>query len=153
VTASGVVTTINATNSSTSVPIDPFLSADGTDLYFSRNNDGEYSLAYASRGDTTQAFGAPKTLFSDARNPVLSADRLTLYYTVAQKHIYRAKRSSVATPFAAGTFVAELEADVDAGGASLAQSPASVSPDGCTLYFLSNRVGKAFRAYRVRRGQ
>lgn len=152
-TSAGAVASINQGNTSTYVPLEPFLSAEGTDLYFVRNSDGEYTLSYASRGDVTQAFGPPKALFVNASSPVLSTDRLRLYYAVSQKEIYVTKRASAGAPFPAGTALFELSADVDAGGVVLSQLPSGLSTDGCTLYFLSNRVGKAFRAYRARRGQ
>lgn len=146
------VASINQGNNATNTTSDPFLSADGTDLYFVRNIDGEYTLHYASRGDVTQPFGAPSTLLANATSPVLSAGRLRLFYSVAQKEIYQAKRASAGAPFPAGTSLLERSADVDTGGLVLAQYASGLSPDGCTLYFLSNRVGKAFRAYRARRG-
>ena len=122
-----------------------FLTADGKSIYFSSNRAGglgDEDIMVADLG-TDGSFGTPRfvtELASSAQdaNPVLTADGLVIYFSsqrsgVGQAEIYMAARSTVNASFGTPVPVAELN--------SAAQDwPASVSADGCTLYFCSERM-------------
>ncbi len=150
-TAGGPMAAVNA---NAPAILDPYLSPDGTTLYFTAFDPeaGQYMLSLASRGDTSQAFGGIKSFLTDARSAVLSADGLTLYYAnvTSRERIFVTKRAQLGAPFSAGALVAELDTSE---AAVLNQMPSAVSADGCTLYFVSTRGGKAYGAYRATRGK
>jgi Tol biopolymer transport system component len=149
--AAGALAAINATSAAV---LDPHLSQDGTVLYFTTFDPdaGQYILSVASRSDTSQPFGGVKSLFVDARSAVLSPDGLVLYYAsvAGRERIFVTTRAQVGAPFPPGAIVPELDVSE---AAVLNQMPMSLSPDGCTLYFVSTRGGKAYGAYRATRGK
>ena len=143
----------------------PYLSYDERELYFVRRpSDGELNstdseLWIAPRsGDT---FGAPVAIdelnrasVAD-RSPVLSADGLRLYFASNRPtgsgpdDIYMATRPRVGGRFDQPVPVSELNT-------SSRERPNWISPDDCTLYFASDRLGTnggtdVWRAERERR--
>lgn len=116
----------------------PFLVADGLELFWNVSVDGGFEMLHAVRG-TGGSFGAPETagLGNPSSNPVLSRDGLTIFYAVgsgADIEIWTAHRSARGAPFIDATRVAELSSPVR-------DVPQWLSPDGCRLYFMSNREG------------
>jgi Tol biopolymer transport system component len=113
----------------------PFVTGDGSRLYFSSDKD-----IVVSTRDSSGAFGvatpvaAVNTLGNETA-PVLTPDERTIYFA---RHIgddpaaiMRATRTTTADGFGEPQIVAELETPgVD--------FPQAVSADGCTLYFTSN---------------
>lgn len=73
--------------------------------------------------------------------PLLTADALTLYYGQADAggvfHVFRSTRASTATPFVNPVQVT----DFDSGDAN--DTPGWLSPDGCRMYFTSDRSGNS----------
>ena len=86
-------------------------------------------------------------------SPVLTTDGLTLYFASTRplgedRRIWRARRSSSNSPFAAPTLVPEL-----APTPNLFLGPTSISADQCELYFHRLELSGAgsFKIYRARR--
>jgi Tol biopolymer transport system component len=121
-----------------------FLTADGKSIYFSSNRPGlgGEDIYVASIG-TDGSFGTPSlvTELSSAvqdADPVLTPDGLVVYISsqrsgVGQAEIYRATRATVNDRFGTPLPVTELNS-------SSQDYPVSVSADGCTLYFCSERT-------------
>jgi Tol biopolymer transport system component len=113
----------------------PALSADKLTLYFESSRSGNFDLYRATRDTTHDDFGAVTPLAAlntgfDERDPNLSADQLTLYFTnnkYAAPWLFRATRNSPTEEFTASDQVNEL------AGLSLA-GPALRS-DGGELFF------------------
>ena len=128
--------------------VSPWLSSDGTQIYFGSGrtgglggNDiyvGDLSTAGASNAIDLTAVNSA----ADDASPVLSRDGLTLYFASKRADpaargnddIWIARRAAVGDPFGAPATVAELNS-------AAADGPRWLSPDGCTLYFTSDRNG------------
>lgn len=122
----------------------PVPSVDGQALYFNRtaNNSSSTYLWRATLGPT--GFGSPVMVdeldTGDAMNATLSADGLTIYFTsnraggVGSGDIWVATRANTSKPFGQIT-------DVGAINSISAELTGWISPDGCRLYFWSNRSG------------
>ena len=130
----------------------PYFTSDGSELWFASNRSStSFDLWHASY--TNGTFGTPAaeteldTPLGDEEHPVLSADKLTIYFGVDAAgdggtkdwDIVAAKRTSAAVAFGAPLPVAELNS---------AQSdyPAWISPDSCRFYLTRN--GALLRATR-----
>jgi WD40 repeat protein len=126
----------------------PYVTADGTLLYFATNRDGGsggfdiWRAAFVAGVPTAPAvLGGVNSDVGDFQ-PVLSADGLVLYFASSRaalpargnRDIWMATRSSPVDPFGAPTNVEEL--NTTAG-----EAPVWLSPDGCALYFSSDRPG------------
>jgi hypothetical protein len=109
-----------------------------------------YSIFSTSRSNTSSAFGALTQVTAldsvgagyGPEAPVVTADGLTLYFvngTTGDYDIWVSTRSNVSAAFGAPQLVA-APVNVNGGGAG-EDSPVWVSPDGTTLYFMSNRAG------------
>ncbi len=117
----------------------PALNLDASVLYFAAADAGSYRLWSApmtpvGAGTATPLVGAVNGL--GERFPTPSADDLTVYFMrvvdgIKDNDIWVAERTSVGAPFTAHV-VAELR--TDAG-----ESPSWLSPNGCSLYFTSDR--------------
>lgn len=134
----------------------PFVTPDGTSLYFSSNRAGSF-LLYQSLA-AGAAFGAP-TLVPGLGSgnpsavdtaPVLSADLLTIYFAStrvdAGSNAYDllvARRTTPTGTFATATPVTELN-DANTG---VSDVPSWLSADGCRLYMTSDRAGGSFDVY------
>lgn len=133
----------SSVNNSSRAQIDPYLRADGKELFFHRYNPGNsndrgdiFSAtidgATASTAQAVAAINSP----ADDRYPVVTADGLTIFWGSDRTDlggkgltdIYTAKRSSPTAAFTDVKNVAELASTAD-------ERPAWVSPDGCRLYF------------------
>ncbi len=94
----------------------PALSADKRTLFFESNRAGSRDLYVATRTSLEEDFGPPAELdatssFADDRDPTLSDDGDTLYFTSDRDGppvLYRAIRSSASEAFGAATQVSEL---------------------------------------------
>ncbi len=135
-----------------------WLSADALGAFTSgirpKDAGAPYSIYSVSRPAVDAAFG-PLTPISalDAigtgygpEGPVVTADGLMLYFvngTTGDYDVWVATRSSVSVSFGAPQLVA---APINFNGGGVGEdSPAWVSPDGTTLYFMSNRTGSSGR--------
>ncbi len=132
---------------STSDDVSPFVAADDTEIWFasgrSSSSTSFSSIFHATRQG--QTFQTPtkvselETSSSSQITPVLSADRLTIYFgrsDAKQSDIYVAQRATVQDPFSTPVAVTELNTpDNDA--------PGWLSRDQCRLYFSSNRPSGA----------
>jgi hypothetical protein len=120
----------------------PFLSADGTELFYSSLRGGAQSadIFRASR-QADGGFGDPKpldsvnTLGGEESSPVLSADGLTLYFTSDRNFssvpkIFVARRAVAGAAFNLPVVVSELDN-------GLVRNAGWLSPDQCRLYFQS----------------
>jgi Tol biopolymer transport system component len=127
--------------STTTEEFHSYVRPDGKVLYYAAAlATGNFDLYEASV--TASGVGSPKPLTTlntaDAEAyPVISADGLTIFFDRTNSHdgdIWVAHRATVDAVFAAPTPVAELN------GAST-ETPTWLSPDGCSLYFGSDRSG------------
>lgn len=106
---------------------DPFVSPDGSALYFSSNGKGgaagiyRVALSGMSAGPPT-----PVVLGSDKRFPLVTPDERTIYFA-ADKDIWTMTRASREMPFSGPTRLSELSTSDYA-------IPQSLSSDGCRLY-------------------
>lgn len=125
---------------------EPFRTADG--LYFGSTRGNGIASLFEAWG-SGPAFGAPLWLGSleavaaptAYENPVPSADGLTIYFgaepTGARaKDIWVAHRSSPGARFDPPRLVTALNTDAF-------ENPSWLSPDGCHLYFMTDRAGAA----------
>lgn len=126
---------------------DPFPSADGLRLYFCRANEvfGESRIYLATRPSTQQAFsaGQPLSDIADAANqanPVLTADERVIVFNserpggVGAFDIWYSVRATPTAPFSSPKLVPNVNSAAYEGELYL-------SPDGCVLYFASDRPG------------
>ena len=113
----------------------PALSADKLTLLFESDRMGTRDLFEATRSSTGQAFGAGASIvaintLASERDPTLSMDGLTLYFTsdrTGAPRLYRSTRSSLADAFGAPVEVSEL--------AQVALQDPAVSADGNELFY------------------
>jgi hypothetical protein len=116
---------------------EPYLSADGLELFFARNvTPGKSEILRSVR--SAGAFGAPEAVSElntpdDETLPVISLDKLTIYLGsnrggAAVADIYKATRPKASGPFSTPTIVSELVSTTE-------QRPSWISPDGCRLYY------------------
>jgi hypothetical protein len=125
---------------------DPFITASGKSIYFVTSRGGSIDIySAAAKGDTFGEFEGPSAdplkavNTGDTENkPTPSSDELKLFYGkrvgTAKDDIWLATRASADAPFAAGSAVPELNSESS-------DAPTWLSPDGCRLYFISNRPG------------
>jgi Tol biopolymer transport system component len=127
----------------------PWPSSDGLELYFASYRPGGLGgsdLWVATRSSPTSSFAAPVDLATvssttNDREPSLSADGLTLYFTSEDRaggpgsvDIWRATRPDVASAFGSPAPVLELDTT------SADRTPA-ISTSGLTICFGSDRPG------------
>ena len=129
--------------------LDPFVTADGTALYFDSARDGTALHLYVAFRQGNAPFGTPQplmTLHTSAidGHPVVSQDGLRIYWSSTRPDggaqggnktdIWTATRSSTAGAFDMATRVPELSSTSN-------ESPSWLAPDGCTIYLQSDRSG------------
>jgi hypothetical protein len=130
---------------------DPFVTANGSILYFVSNRPGgtgSYDIYKAVRRndgsfDLPHPVSELNTPDLDA-HPMLTADGLTIYWTSTRAHggaqgegdLWSATRSSISEPFVNPTPVRELNSDHNDSGTWIA-------PDGCRIYLATDRLGDA----------
>ena len=126
----------------------PFLSHDGLTLYFASDRaggSGSRDIMLATRPDTSSPFGAPTWLDSVNRpafdqQPSLTPDELFMVFTSTRTggagdyDLWTAERADRGDAFSTPTNLAELNTSARELGASM-------SADGLSLYFTSNRSG------------
>jgi len=147
----GVAATVNATDTK-QIDGQPFLTADGTELWFvsSRAGLGVYHIWHAARtsgGFTTPAIVPELNSSSEDWLPTLSADRLTVYFASTRPaagtkggfETWRSHRSTVNDGFREPTLVDELNTAGDEGVTWL-------SADNCRVYGASSVTG-LYRLY------
>lgn len=115
---------------------EPYLSADGKELWFNRSaatgpGDIFHSVAQAGGWGPPVAV-AELNSTADETLPVISADGGTIYFASNRDGkvagIWKASRAHATDPFSLPTKVTELEAAVE-------QHPSWLSLDGCRLYY------------------
>jgi hypothetical protein len=120
----------------------PYIRADNLALYFASNRLGSDDLFVAPR--VNGSFVAPTYLAkintgASERTPVVSPDDRTLYFASDRSgnyDVYVSTRAQPTDPFGAPNPVAELDTPS-------VEMPDWISPDGCTMYFRSDRAGGA----------
>jgi Tol biopolymer transport system component len=131
---------------STGTELDPFISADGSTLYFdSTQATGAALHLYVALRQPSGSFATPQALtaFNTSAvdgHPVLSPDGLTLYWSSTRTDdgpkggtdIWSARRTSTAGEFAGLAPVAELNSPMN-------ESMSWVSPDSCMVLLQSDR--------------
>lgn len=122
---------------------DPFVSSDGSTLYWwVRSSDG-FDIFRATRGGA--GFSAPSLvaeLQSDGNDShlVVTSDGLTAMFGSSRpggaggRDVYRTTRPSLADPFSPPVYVAEVSSEAD-------DQPTWLADDGCVLYLSSDRGG------------
>jgi hypothetical protein len=136
---------------------EPYALGNGSVVYFTREPSGATSrdLYRASANGMTWDLAQVPGVSSNANegHPVVSNDELVLYFSHAvldgPADIYMAIRDDVGAAFSNGLPVVELSGATDAGAPS-DERPTWLSPDRCTLLFVSNRSG-SYRAYSASR--
>ena len=130
-----------------SLDAQPFLRADGNELWFisDHNASGGANYIWHASGSGV-SFGSPVAATElntyQSGLPSLSTDGLTIYFTTARPSgagkgdIWTASRSSVSDAFTNIRSVWELNTSAD-------EEMGSLSPDGCRIYFSSDRGGGA----------
>lgn len=133
----GPVLDPNVNASSTDADSTPFLTADGTQLWFSSTRSSANfvsSIWYATREGRSFTTPRQEPAFAQGSfsNPVLSADRLTIYVFggLAPSAVWRSHRETTAAAFPAPVPVNEL-----AMAGYNVILPGWLSADGCRLYF------------------
>jgi Tol biopolymer transport system component len=123
----------------------PFVVADGQELWFASDRSGVYALMRAAR---TGAMFTNPTVVSDlsfaegSQFPVVSPDRRSVYFATPRTQagtkggfdIWTATRASPTDPLSAPVVVSELNS-------ASAETPGWLSADNCRLYFESDRSG------------
>lgn len=134
----------------------PFVTPDGTSLYFSSNRGGSFLLyqslaAGAAYGTATlvPGLGSGNNSAVDTA-PVLSADLLSIYFASTRidagsnaYDLFVARRTTPTGTFATPTLVTEL----NAANAGASDVPSWLSADGCRLYMTSDRASGTFDVY------
>lgn len=103
---------------------------------------GSLDILIAQRSSPTAAFAAPQLVTplnttGSEGNPMLTADKLTVYFDSARTgdgELFVATRASPTGAFGPPAQITEL-------GSTSSESDVWISPDGRTLYFTSNRDG------------
>jgi Tol biopolymer transport system component len=126
----------------------PFLRADGQELWLTSNRGGASSLIYrAPLADGGFANPVPVDELNSAATqwkPYLTSDGLTAFWSSTRSDggakgghdLWTARRASLTAMFAAPETVAELNTSYN-------EQMGSVSPDGSRIYFSSDRPGGA----------
>jgi len=128
--------------------IQPFVSADGVELWFSSSRTGGRGATDLWRALRSGAgFGAPEAIVGLSSSvadelPLVSADRLTVYFgsnrggdgTTGGFDIWTARRTTVDDGFPSPTPLAHVNT---AGN----DFPTWLSPDGCRLYIITDQGG------------
>ncbi|HVV48432.1 MAG TPA: hypothetical protein VHO06_02130, partial [Polyangia bacterium] len=128
--------------------VSPWLAAGGAQIYFGSARAGGLGgddlyvadLTAAGAGDAADLTAVNSA--ADDASPVLSRDGLTLYFASKRADpaargnddIWIARRPAASAAFGPPAAVAELNS-------AAADGPRWLSPDGCTLYFTSDRSG------------
>ncbi len=137
-------------NSLTDDDTQPFLTADGQELWFASNRSGTagahdiYRSVAAAGSFGTPVRVAEVSSAGDEFLPVLSADKLTIYFATTSTgpgtkggfDIWTAHRATATDPFASPSVVTELNS---AGN----DAPGWLSSDNCRLYFWSDTAGSS----------
>ncbi len=126
----------------------PSISGDGLTLYFHADREGGFGrrdIWLARRSSVDEPFGEPENAGPEVNgtgldhDPEISADGLRLYFSSnrldGNQDIYVARRNSTDEPFGAAE---RLAAPVNT---EATESAPALSPDGKTLYFVSDREG------------
>ena len=132
---------------STVQDLDPFVTADGSALYFDSARGSTALHLYVAVRQADGSFGTPQALTNLNTNvtdghPVLSHDGLTIYWSSPRADvgakggtdIWIATRPSTAGAFGAPTLVPELNSPSN-------ESMSWISPDGCMVLLQSDRPG------------
>jgi Tol biopolymer transport system component len=133
-------------NGANSIDWNPFITANGLELYFSSNRTNNRLQIYrATRASTSSQFSAPTavaelTSTSDDYGPILSADGLEMIFSSYRaghnnNDIWHATRSTTNDGFGTPSELTELN------GATSDDFANWLSPDRCTLVFSSNKTG------------
>jgi Tol biopolymer transport system component len=145
----GRPTNLGPNVNSSSVEIDPSISADGLELFFESRRPGGYGLAdiYVSRRASKDApwgpcmnIGAPVNTADWEQSPSISADGLSLYFSPwagveGSDYLAVTTRASTSDPWGPPV---SLGATVDSSADTWAPS---ISADGLTVFFVSGRAG------------
>lgn len=133
---------------------DPSLTTDGKRLVFTRNAPGGTSdIFFATTLDqksiTNVAPIAELNGGSNERDPVLTQEGLEIFFAsdrlagAGKMRIFHATRKSTSAPFGTPTPLTEL------AGTLQYEAPTWTSPDGCVLYFSSDRSSTSIDVYRA----
>lgn len=132
----------------------PYVSLDGKEIFLMMDNTdaGASSRLAVSLETSPGMYGQPQLIMlpgsagTTELSPVISADRLTLYFARGAQ-MYSVSRTAVGAPWGMPQPITELNV------ADAASQPTWISEDGCVLYFHSNRpasnlVSRIFRGVR-----
>lgn len=139
---------------------DPFVSLDGSQLFFTTQRDGanKPEIWVATEPNDDGFFNARRISSIDAAGlayvdtPVLSRDMLTLYFgggTLPDTGVWVIRRTSLTEAFGAPE---KLQGAPELDMPGQRDEPSFITPDDCTLYMYSNRSGP-FQTYRANRSR
>jgi OOP family OmpA-OmpF porin len=132
-------------NSATRTDTDPEISADGLTLYFMRGGPPDFGTLMSSHRDSlTSPWKTPVSIpilaagVRPGESPTVTADDLSMYFHVSptgnsDTEIYQSTRSSASAPWGQPINIGPLV------NSPYRDRHPSISPDGLTLYFVSNR--------------
>jgi Tol biopolymer transport system component len=126
--------------------VQPYVTRDGTTMYFVRTIPGAGDTVFSAVGSATRGFTNPAAVPeldgpTNDSDPVLSADGLTVFWSTDRPggqgdlDVWDAHRTSLTEPFS------DL-APVSSVNSTAFDSPSDISSDGCRLYMTSIRVGR-----------
>jgi len=125
--------------------VQPYVTRDGTTMYFVRTVPGAGDTVFRAVGSVTRGFTNPGAVAeldgqTNDGDPVPSADGLTLYWATdrgasGELDVWEAHRATTAMSF--GDF-----APVRSVNSPALDAPTDVSADGCRLYLTSARDGR-----------
>lgn len=122
----------------------------GGELWFSSSRGGQWDIYVARKNGA--GFDAPRRVdelhaAESSRQPMITEDGLDVLFAserpggLGQRDLWTARRASVSTPFAAPEVVPSVNSAAD-------EFAGWLSPDGCRIYFSSDReVAKVHRLY------
>jgi len=124
-----------AAPTATNNDLEPFLTADGKELWFASDRSSNYDLyraAWIGSGFANPQVVGELNTSANELDPTLSADRLTVYFSRAGQSIdiWTAHRTTVVDGFPTPTPVPVLDTTAD-------DRPNWLSPDNCRLYLMS----------------
>jgi hypothetical protein len=122
-----------------SAETDPFVSRDGTMLYFDTSRDGDFELYSFPIGEPATPTPISVSSRKDEMAPVLTDDDLTIFFASnrdgrTRKDLYAATRASKLNGFGEARRIDHLSKEAD-------EYPDAVSHDGCTLWYTANALG------------
>jgi len=142
---------LNAQVNAAEKDIEPFVTADGSELYWHRVSGNQRDLYMAtwngSDWDSVAMVTPPSEVDRDEGGPYLDPTDTTMYFSALPNTYVEIAYSTWTGSWSSSTFLPSPVND-----ASSDNSDPAVSPDGTKLYFMSSRGGNGYRIYETEIG-